>query len=151
MGMRTLVERSFEVGVDRATAWSLLSKVERWPEWAPHIKRATLEGGPLGSKSSGSFSFRPVGSGSFAMTAWEPPSRWTWSGKALGLPIEYHHAFEELAGNRSRLVWTVELATAKPGLRSALFARIYSRNIDRAWPKFVRWAEDSAMTRPHAE
>lgn len=145
--MTTLVERTFEVGVDRATAWSLLAMVERWPEWAPHIKQAKLAGGTLGPTSTGSFSFRPAGSGAFAMTSWKPPLRWTWSGKALGLPIEYHHTFDELGDNRSRLVWTVELVDATPSLRSALFARVYSRNIDRAWPKFVEWAENNAPPR----
>ncbi len=121
--------------------------VDRWPEWAPHIKQATLDDGALGPQSFGRFSFRPMGSGSFAMTDWEPPSRWTWSGTALGLPVRYHHSFEELEANRSRLVWTVELATTKPGFRSALFARVYSRNIDRAWPEFVKWAEHNATAR----
>lgn len=148
--MEPLLERTFEVAVDRATAWALLSEVEHWPEWAPHIKRATIDGGMLGPKSTGTFSFRPAGSGSFEMTSWEPPVRWTWSGKALGLPINYHHAFEELADGRSRLVWTVELAGASLGLRSSLFTRIYSRNIDRAWPRFVEWAENKTTTRPDA-
>lgn len=146
--MEPLLERTFEVVVDRDTAWSLLSEVERWPEWAPHIKRATIDGDKLRPTSSGTFSFRPVGSGSFTMTTWEPPLRWTWRGTALGLPINYHHTFEALEGGRTQLVWTVELADTSPGLRSSLFARVYSRNIDRAWPRFVEWAEQNASKRP---
>lgn len=141
-----LVQRSFEVGVSQASAWTLLSMVERWPEWAPHIKQARLIGGELGPTSSGNFSFQPVGSGSFEMTSWEPPTQWTWVGKVLGLTIEYQHTFEGLEEHRSRLVWTVALVDAKPGLRSTLFARAYSRNIDRAWPKFVEWAETARET-----
>jgi hypothetical protein len=47
---------------------------------------------------------------------------------------------------RARLTWTVELLAERVGIRARLFARIYARNVDRAWPSFVEWAK--AQTHP---
>src|SRR5918994_5782909 len=89
-----LVERVFDLGLPADTVWALLAQVERWPEWAPHMRRARLDGkAALGPDSEGEFRFRPVGSGNFQMTAWEPPHLWTWRGQAVGLQIIYHHHF----------------------------------------------------------
>lgn len=144
MASSVLVERSFEVRVRHERTWELLAEVERWPEWAPHIRTANLEGGGLGPESEGRFTFRPGGSARFRMTSWRPPASWTWHGRALGLPIDYHHHFQALDGGRTRLTWTVELAGARVGLRAKAFARAYGRNLDRAWPAFVAWAESQA-------
>jgi hypothetical protein len=139
---RILVERVFDLALPADTVWALLAQVERWPEWAPHIRRARLDGkGTLGPESEGEFRFRPVGSGSFQMTAWEPPHLWTWRGRAVGLPIIYHHHFEALRGPTTRLRWVVELAEGRRGRRANAFARVYARIVDRAWPRFVAWAQ----------
>ncbi len=144
MVAQVLVERSFEVGVPLERTWALLADVGRWPEWAPHIRTASLEGGALGAGSEGRFTFRPAGSARFRMTSWRPSTSWTWHGRALGLPIDYRHHFEALDSERTRLTWAVELVGARAGLRAKAFARIYGRNLDRAWPAFVAWAEGRA-------
>src|ERR671910_3602721 len=144
-----LVERVFALGLPADTVWALLAQVERWPEWAPHMRRARLDGkAALGPDSEGEFRFRPVGSGNFQMTAWEPPHLWTWRGQAVGLQIMYHHHFEAVRGPATRLRWVVELAEGRRGLRANVFARVYGRIIDRAWPRFVAWAQQEA-TRQH--
>ena len=142
---RILVERVFDLGLPADTVWALLVQVERWPEWAPHIRRARLDGeGTLGAESQGQFQFWPAGSGRVHMTTWEPPHLWTWRGRVVGLPIIYHHHFEALPGPTTRLRWVVELAEGRPGPRANAFARVYARIIDRAWPRFVAWAQQEA-------
>lgn len=148
MSPTVLVERSFEVGVPLDRTWALLSTVERWPEWAAHIRTASLDSAPLGPESEGRFTFRPVGSARFRVTTWRPPVSWTWHGRALGLPIDYHHGFDTIDDQRTRLTWTVELCAPDTGIRARAFARTYSRNLDRAWPKFVTWAEAHASEPP---
>src|ERR687898_1163263 len=84
---RILVERVFDLGLPADTVWALLAQVERWPEWAPHIREARLDGeGTLGAESQGQFQFWPAGSGRVHMTTWEPPHLWTWRGRVVGLP-----------------------------------------------------------------
>lgn len=147
-GERMLVERAFDVELPAATVWALLAQIERWPEWAPHIRRARLVGGgPLGPDSKGELRFRPAGSGRVQMTIWEPPRLWTWRGRVVGLPIVYHHHFEALSDATTRLRWVVELAEGRRGLRAEIFARIYARTVDRAWPRFVAWAREEAARR----
>lgn len=131
-----LVERSFDVRCSVDEAWRALADVTTWPDWAPHISRirATPDG-PLGAGSAGELRFRPVGRSRFEMTAFDPPRSWTWSGRALGVPIDYEHRFEPIDDELTRLRWVVR--TARPGPRATVFAAVYRRLIDRAWPRFA--------------
>jgi Polyketide cyclase / dehydrase and lipid transport len=139
---RILVERVFDVGLPADRVWALLAQVERWPEWAPHIRRArVVGGGPLGPESKGDLRFWPAGSGSVHMTTWEPHHLWTWRGRVVGLPVVYQHYFEALPGPTTRLRWVVELAEGRRGPRANAFALVYARIVDRAWPRFVAWAQ----------
>jgi carbon monoxide dehydrogenase subunit G len=134
---RVLVERTFEVPVPADQAWSALADVGAWPRWAPHISRAQVTpDGPVTATTSGRFRFRPAGRSRFAMTDFDPPRSWTWTGRAMGVTIDYVHRFEETSPTSTRLVWTVR-GRGRKGLRARLFAAVYSRLIDRAWPRFV--------------
>ncbi|MDQ3782940.1 MAG: hypothetical protein M3349_08410, partial [Actinomycetota bacterium] len=61
--------------------------------------------------------------------------------RVLGLAIDYHRRFDAAGEGRSQLTWTVTLPAARCGLRARVFASTYARNLDRAWPRFVSWAE----------
>lgn len=37
------LHRRFDVAVSSDRAWTLLAEIQRWPEWAPHIKSVTVE------------------------------------------------------------------------------------------------------------
>jgi hypothetical protein len=131
-----LVERSFEVPIPARDAWSALADVEAWPTWAPHIAAArTTPPGPVSAHTSGTFRFRPTGRSRFTMTEFDPPRSWTWSGRAMGALIDYEHRFEPAHADSTRLVWTVR-CRGRVGVRARLFAAVYARLIDRAWPRF---------------
>lgn len=131
-----LVERSFEVPIAARDAWSALADVEVWPTWAPHIATArTTPPGPVGAETSGTFRFRPAGRSRFTMTGFDPPHSWTWTGRAMGTVIDYEHRFEPSSPNSTRLVWRVR-SRGRAGVRARLFAAVYGRLIDRAWPRF---------------
>jgi hypothetical protein len=131
-----LVERAFEVPVPAHDAWSALANVAAWPSWAPHIAAArTTPPGPVGADTSGTFRFRPAGRSRFTMTDFDPPRSWTWTGRVMGASIDYEHHFEPLSPEATRLVWRVR-SRGRAGIRARLFAAIYGRLIDRAWPRF---------------
>jgi carbon monoxide dehydrogenase subunit G len=131
-----LVERTFEVPVPVEEAWSALGDVKTWPVWAPHIASVQISpDGPASADTTGRFRFRPVGRSRFVMTDFDPPRSWTWSGRAMGVMIDYAHGFEAVDPETTRLVWTVR-SRGRTGLRARLFAVVYSRLIDRAWPRF---------------
>jgi Polyketide cyclase / dehydrase and lipid transport len=132
-----LVERTFEVPIPPHEAWSALADVAAWPTWAPHIVEArTTPPGPVSADTSGTFRFRPAGRSRFAMTQFDPPRSRTWSGRAMGVPIDYEHRFEPSSPASTRLVWQVR-CRGRAGVRARLFARVYARLIDRAWPRFA--------------
>lgn len=54
----------------------------------------------------------------------------------MGVEIDYDHRFEPAGPDRTRLVWVVR-TRERAGLRARLFAAVYARLIDRAWPRFV--------------
>lgn len=137
------MERSFEVPLPRDAAWSALADVEAWPAWAPHIAAAqTAPQGPVQRDTSGTFRFRPIGRSRFTMTEFDPPRSWTWTGRALGVTIDYEHRFEPASAGSTRLVWSVR-SRGRAGVRARLFAAVYSKLIDRAWPQFVSSVSDS--------
>jgi hypothetical protein len=53
----------------------------------------------------------------------------------MGVMIDYEHRFEQVSADETRLVWCVR-TRGRAGMRARLFATIYSRLIDRAWPRF---------------
>lgn len=131
-----LVERTFEVPVGAARAWSALADVPRWPEWAPHIAAVTITpAGPVTEATSGAFRFRPLGRARFRMTAFDPPRSWTWTGRVMGTTIHYDHRFAEAGPDRTRLTWVVR--AERSSVRARIFAAVYGRLIDRAWPRFA--------------
>jgi len=132
-----LVERSFMVPVPTANAWSALADVAGWPSWAPHIMEARVSPpGPVQAATAGTFRFRPVGRSRFVMTEFDPPRSWTWTGRAMGVTIDYQHRFETVSPQTTRLVWVVR-SRRRAGVRARLFALVYARLIDRAIPRFV--------------
>jgi hypothetical protein len=140
-----LVERVFTVELPVDRAWQALADLDAWPAWAPHIRSVSLSpSSRLGPESRGRFRFRPVGAADFVMMEWDPPLAWTWSGRALGLPIRYVHAFERVGADRTQLRWRVELDGGRRGPRARLFAAVYARLIDRAWPRFRDRANNAA-------
>ena len=122
-----LVERSFMVPVPTANAWSALADVAAWPSWAPHIMGARVSPpGPVRADAVGTFRFRPVGRSRFTMTEFDPPRSWTWTGRAIGVTIDYQHRFETVSPETTRLVWVVR-SRSRAGVRARLFALVYSR------------------------
>jgi hypothetical protein len=64
---------------------------------------------------------------------------WTWTGRVMGVTIDYEHRFEPDELTKTRMVWTVRNRRSRLGVRERLFAAIYGRLIARAWPNFVSW------------
>jgi carbon monoxide dehydrogenase subunit G len=134
------VRRTFEVAVPLERAWRRLAEVERWPEWAPHITAATVTPpGPLGPTSAGALRIRGLGRTTFRMAAWESPRRWAWVGGLPGVRIDYDHRFAPSGPDAARLEWVVTLSGPLALVVRPVFARVYSRNLDRAIPRLQAW------------
>jgi hypothetical protein len=77
-----------EMPVAAARAWSLLTDVERWPEWGPSVRAAGLDGELLEAGATGwvrtPFGIRVR----FEVTDFDDGHRWSW--KVAGVPATDH-------------------------------------------------------------
>lgn len=131
--MTTIIERTFVLKVPTEAAWNQLSEIEEWPRWAPHITSVALTpAGPLSARSAGYFRFAGGLRSRFEITEFNEGVNWKWRGRALGLTIDYDHRSEPVDANHTRLTWIV--SARGPRLAKRLFARAYTRRLDRAIP-----------------
>src|SRR5262245_38817766 len=131
--MAPLIRREFTVRVPLQAAWDHLAHLERWPSWAPHIKRIELPPpGEVGRQSTGVIhltnGLRPV----FRVTGFNPPRHWEWVGGLLWPTVVYDHQFEPLDAPRTPLIVIVEAKGFGAAALGRLFARLYLRNRERA-------------------
>ena len=133
------LRREFTVDLPVEKAWQHLARVEQWPSWAKHMKQVEVQPpGDLGPKSTGRFhltnGLKPV----FKMTEFNPYHNWKWVGGFLWLTVHYDHCFEEVNSARTRLTWVIEAEGFGVSVFGRLFAKIYSKNLDRAIPLLIQ-------------
>ena len=129
------LRREFTVELPREKAWHYLAHIEKWPSWARHITQVLVQPpGELGPQSAGYFvltnGMKPV----FRMTEFNPYRNWKWVGGFLWLTIDYDHRFEELSPTRTKLTFELQGKGIGVSVLGRLFAKIYSRSLDRAIP-----------------
>jgi Polyketide cyclase / dehydrase and lipid transport len=131
--MVTLIDREFTVNVSRERAWDYLVRLDLWPTWAPHIKSiGTHPPGELGPNSSGVIHLANGMKSTFHMTEFNRYDNWKWVGPFLWLTIHYDHRFESVSSNQTRLRFVLDASGFGVGFFGRLFARIYSRNLEKA-------------------
>ena len=140
--MVTLIDREFSVNVSRERAWDYLARLDLWPTWAPHIKYiGTHSPGELGPNSSGVIRLANGMKSTFQMTEFSRYHNWKWVGPFLWLTVHYDHRFESVSSNQTRLRFVLDASGFGVGFFGRLFARIYSRNLEKAIPLLVQAME----------
>ena len=71
------------------------------------------------------------------MTEFKSYRNWKWVGRFLWLTVSYDHRFEEFSPTVTKLTWLVEASGVGVSMIGRLFAKVYSRNLDRAIPLLV--------------
>ncbi len=138
--MITLLRREFTVKLPLEKAWRHLARIEQWPSWAKHIKQVEMRPpGELGPESMGRLHLNNwVKSGwrgssaTFTMTEFNPYHNWKWVAGFLWLTCHYDHRFEELNPTQTKLTWLIEAEGFGKSVIGRLFAKIYSKHLDRA-------------------
>lgn len=133
------LRREFTVELPPEKAWQHLARVEQWPSWARHIKQVEVHPpGELEPESMGrlhlSNGLKPV----FKVTEFNPYRNWKWVGNFLWLTVHYDHHFEEVNSTRTKLTWVVEATGFGVSVLGRLFAKIYSKSLDRAIPLLIQ-------------
>jgi hypothetical protein len=136
--MVTLIRREFEVPAPLDVAWNYLAQVQRWPEWAGHIKEVRLTpDGPLTPDSVGVIHLRNGLRSKFRMARFEPKRSWLWRGKFLWLTIDYDHQFVANAKGGTTMIWLVMAKGWAAGSAGRALAAIYNRNLNKAIPRLT--------------
>ncbi len=131
--MITLLRREFTVELPLEKAWQHLARVAQWPSWAKHIKQVELRPpGELGPESTGHLHLSNGGQVRWTVTEFNPYHNWKWVAGFLWLTCLYDHRFEELNPTQTKLTFVVEGKGFGVSVIGRVFAKIYSKNLDRA-------------------
>jgi uncharacterized protein YndB with AHSA1/START domain len=114
-----------EIAADLESVWDVLAAIDRWPEWNPDVRSASMSG-PLAKGSQ--FRWR-AGPGMITSTLQrvERPHVLGWSGKTLG--IHAIHAWHLEGHSGKTIVSTYE---SWEGLPARLFRGSCQKTVERA-------------------
>jgi hypothetical protein len=128
-----LLRREFTVELPVEEAWRHLARVEQWPSWAKHIKQVELQpAGELGLKSTGRMLLTNGLKPAWTVTEFNLHRNWIWVGGFLWLTIYYDHRFEQLNPTQTNITFALEASGFGRSVLGRLFAKIYSKTLDRA-------------------
>ena len=77
----------------------------------------------------------------FQMTEFNPYRNWKWVGPFLWLTIHYDHRFESVNSNQTDVRFVLQASGLGVGFFGWLFAKVYSRNLEKAIPLLVKGME----------
>lgn len=83
-----------------AVCWELLTDLDRWPEWGPSLRAASLDGDRFERGATGTLTPFVGPRLSFEITEFEPGNRWAW--KVAGIDAT-DHTVEPLGAERCRV------------------------------------------------
>ncbi|MGI8981611.1 MAG: SRPBCC family protein [Pirellulaceae bacterium] len=136
--MIELLRREFTVQLPVEKAWQHLARLEQWPSWAKHIRKIKVEPpGELIATSKGSLHLKNGMKPEFKVTEFNPHRNWKWVGSFLWATVHYDHHFEELNPAQTKLTWVVEAEGFGISVIGRIFAKIYSKDLDKAIPALI--------------
>ncbi len=116
--------QSIDIHAPALKIWTIVAKVDQWPQWQPEISSAKLEG-PL---SAGSV-FRWKSSGMKIRSVFHdlvPGAKIGWTGKAFGAYAIHNWTFTEREG-----VTTVHVSESMEGWLVGLISGIMKKGLDK--------------------
>jgi uncharacterized membrane protein len=116
-----IVTKSIRAPVARV--WSIMSDIERWPEWTPTITTVErLDRAPLGVGARVRIAQPKLRPAVWTITEWKSDEQFIWESRAPGLrTVAEHSVRADASGCSVRLVVRFE------GLLGALVGRMYGR------------------------
>jgi uncharacterized protein YndB with AHSA1/START domain len=114
---------SIDIAAPPSMVWSVMSDIERWPEWTASVRRVTRFGkGPLRVASRALIRQPGFPPALWRVTAVEPGRSFTWKSGLPGLRVLAHHEVIAAAGGAR-----ATLALHFAGLLGPMFGRLTSR------------------------
>jgi hypothetical protein len=134
-----VLQRQFTVNLPLEKAWQHLARVEQWPSWSKHIKLVELQpASQLGLESTGRMLLTNGLKPAWKVTTFNLYRNWIWVGNFLWLTVYYDHRFEMLNPTQTKIIFALEASGFGKSVLGRLFAKIYSKTLDRAITLLVR-------------
>ena len=129
-----------EIVADIQTVWDVMAAIDRWPEWNPDVKEASLDGG-LAEGSQFRWRSGP-GRITSTLTRVEPPHVLAWTGKTFSIDAIHVWHLEGHTGNT--IATTYE---SWDGVIARIFRAACQRTVDRALEAGLRYLKAEAERR----
>src|SRR5262249_20044398 len=128
-----LLRREFTVELPVEKAWQHLARVEQWPSWAKHIKHVEVRPpGELGPQTTGRMQLTIGLKPAWPVSQLSPYPNRKWDGNFRWLKVNYDYHFEEVNSTQTKITFVVEMTGFGVSVLGRLFAKVYSKNLDRA-------------------
>lgn len=140
---RVVAATEIEIRAPQQVVWDVLAAIDRWPEWNPAVKSASLQG----SLEEGAEFRWKAGPGTIVsrLEVVEEPHRIAWSGRSMGIKAFHVHTLEQRDG--ATLVTTQE---SYDGLIARLFSRRLRKMLDDALRDGLRHLKTEAERQENA-
>ena len=99
-------ETSIDIAAPPERVWTVMSDIDRWPEWTESVDTAQRgEPGPLVVGSTATIKQPKLASSKWVVTEADPATGFVWQSKSFGVTTTGGHHIEALAdgGTRARL------------------------------------------------
>ena len=123
IGAPVVAATEIEIRAPQQVVWDVLTAIDRWPNWNPAVKSASLQG----SLEEGAEFRWKAGPGTIVskLEVVEAPHRIAWSGRSMGIKAFHVHTLEQRDGQT--LISTEE---SYEGLIARLFSRRLRKMLD---------------------
>jgi uncharacterized membrane protein len=126
------VNMSMTTHIDAApeTVWATLADVESWPTWTPTMTSVrSLRGEPrLGADFEVHQPKLPTATWEIAL--WEPPQRFYWVSKAMGVVTEAGHELEPAPDGGTRVTLTISQTGGLASLAKLMYGRLVREYVE---------------------
>ena len=122
-------EASIEVNAPAALIWSVMSDIERWPEWTASITSIErTETGPLGVGSKARVKQPKLAAANFVVTTWQPERGFDWVTSNAAVTAVGRHWIAP-AATGARVTLAVEFSGPLSGVIAWLYGGLTTRYV----------------------
>lgn len=137
-------ETSISIDAPLERVWSVMTDVERWPEWTESMSKVErLDGGDFGTGSRARIKQPKVPAAVWQVSAFEPGRSFEWENKSPGLHSVGGHRVESDGDASKVTLWVEQNGVAEPLFR-LLFSGMTRRYIQMEAEGLKRRCESDA-------
>ena len=137
-------ERTIEINAAPEKVWSVLSDIERWPEWTPSMLSVKLvEDGPLAPGTQAIVHPKGTVESTWTVSEVTPNRSFTWDTKVRGARTVGGHEISPTAGG-SRVTLSIVVDGFAAKLLKPIIGRTITTNMDQEAEGLKRVSEAAA-------